>query len=98
MICGKFPEYPKTSGSHNNSDSTPNSSLKNLLPCRNWRIRASPPLKLVSASTHMAPSAIQRPCFTFCLIRWIARRHVGGSRHQFERRSEEHTSELQSPD
>ena len=54
-------EYPKVSGSHSRRLSTPSSSLKKRLPNTSCRISASPEGMLVSGSTYMAPSAIQRP-------------------------------------
>ena len=66
-ICGSAAEYPNTSGSQSTLQSAPNSSLKKDLPYRICRTRLSPEERLQSASTHMAPSTSQRPCFTISL-------------------------------
>ena len=68
-IWGSAALYPNTSGSQRMRLLTPSSVSKNSLPYKNCLTSASPPDRLQSASTHMPPSASQRPSFTACCMR-----------------------------
>src|SRR5699024_659974 len=69
-ICGSAQLYPNISGNQRYSVSFPNSSRKKLDPNNNWRTNDSPDGILQSASSHIPPSASQRPSFIRSFICW----------------------------
>ena len=60
-ICGRVYITPKTSGSQHVSASMANSSRKKRFPNMICRTMLSPPGRLPSGSTYIAPIASQRP-------------------------------------
>src|SRR5215213_1373093 len=69
MSCGMTHEKPNVSGIHSTLQSSPNSRRIKRLPNSTCRTSDSPPVRLVSLSTHQPPVTSHCPDETFSLIR-----------------------------